>query len=110
MARAALMELVRQQKRKHVRARVSIVNCAADFVSTFHRTQSKIAVEEVTETEFQQINDSLDSLGVFASALNVRDIVSAHQIQVKNGKTISFDTSKSRLSTSKFSCGSCFQK
>lgn len=80
--------------RKHVRARESIVNCAADFVSTFHRTQSKIAVEEVTETEFQQINDSLDSLGVFASALNVRDIVSAHQIQVKNGKTISFDTSK----------------
>lgn len=84
--------------RKHIRARDQIVNCAADFVSAFHRTPSKISsqisIEEVNEGEFSEINNFLNTEETFANAKNVRDIARAHQIQVINGKIVFFDTSK----------------
>lgn len=86
--------IVKMVVRKHVRAREAIVNCAADFVSTFHRTESDISVEEVTETEFEEINNLLDTLTVYGSAKNVPDIASAHQLQVKDGKIVASDTSQ----------------
>lgn len=63
-------------------------------MSTFHRTQSQISIEEVTQAEFDEINYSLDTLGVVGKATNVRNIAAAHQIQAIDGKIVTFDTSK----------------
>lgn len=80
--------------RKHIKARDCSVNSAADFMKAFKLTPSKILVEEVTDEEFEQINDDLGSVAVFAGAKNIRDIYSAHQIQVIDGKIVTFKTSK----------------
>lgn len=80
--------------RKHIKTRDGIVNSAADFVAAFHRTPSKILVEEITEDEFADINNLLNTKSVFEEAKNVKNIKSAHQIQVINKKIVTFDTSK----------------
>lgn len=85
--------IVKTIVRKHVRARDCIVNSASDFVSAFHRTESTISVEEMTEADFEEINIMLSANNVFAKAKNIRDISSAHQIQIIKQKIVSFMTS-----------------
>lgn len=84
---------VKMVVRKHIRARDSIVNSASDFVSAFHRTESTIAIEEVTEKDFEEINTMFGAAEVFKQAKVVRDIASAHQIQAINQKIVTFKTS-----------------
>lgn len=85
---------VKQTVRKHIKARDSIVGNAAQFVEAFKRTPSKILVEEVTEEEISTLNDEISADEVYASAPAVKNILSAHQIQVLNGKLVTFETSK----------------
>lgn len=80
--------------RKHILSRKSIVNCASDFVDAFNLTKSKITIEEVTESDFCDINFILDAPAMFNSAKSIRDIASAHQIQVIDGASVPFHTSK----------------
>lgn len=80
--------------RKHINARDLLVNSASDFVAAFHRTPSKISVEEFTEDDFADTNNLLNANGIFEQAKNVNNIASAHQIQVINKKIVIFDTSK----------------
>lgn len=80
--------------RKHIRARNIIVNSASDFVSAFKLTQSKIEVEEVTDAEFDQINQDMKVAELFSGAKNIRNISNSHQIQVIDGKSVIFCTSK----------------
>lgn len=79
--------------RKHIRARDCIVNSANDFVSAFHRTESSIAIEEVTEDDFKEINTMLRIDDVFKTAKNICEIASSHQIQVINKKIHAIKTS-----------------
>lgn len=80
--------------RKHVRERDCMVNGAADFVGAFNLTKSKIWVEEVTDRQFDEINDELGCAVIFSKAKNIRDISSMHQIQIKDGKLVAYETSK----------------
>lgn len=80
--------------RNHVKARDCIVNTAADFIAAFKRTESTIQLEEVTEDEFITINNDLSSTVVYNNAKNIRDISSAHQIKIINGKVLLYATSK----------------
>lgn len=80
--------------RNHVKARDCIVNSAAEFVAAFKRTESAIQVEEVTEDEFGTINENLNSAEIYKNAKNIRDISSAHQIKIINGKILIYTTSK----------------
>lgn len=80
--------------RKHIRARDCMVNSASDFVNAFNRTSSKISVEEVTEADFTEINTTLETDKLYENAKNVRDISSAHQIRVIDGKIVTNETSK----------------
>ena len=49
--------------------------------------------EEVKQTEFDEINDSLNTSDVFGNAKDVRNIASAHQIQVADKKMVTLNTS-----------------
>lgn len=80
--------------RKEILSRTHIVNGAADFVAAFHQTPSNIAIEEVTEADFIDINNHLNTNDIFANARNVRNIKQAHQMQVINGQIVTFVTSK----------------
>lgn len=80
--------------RKHVKARDCIVNNASDFVQAFNRTKSKIIVEELTDEDFNSLNEDFGSADIFAKARNIRDISSAHQIQIIDGKIIIHESSK----------------
>lgn len=80
--------------RKHIRSRNIIVNSASDFVSAFKLTQSKIEVEEVTDAEFDQINQDMKVAELFSGAKNIRNISNSHQIQVIDDKSVIFCTSK----------------
>lgn len=79
--------------RKHVKARDCLVNCAADFVNAFNRTESNIIVEEFTDSQFNEVNASLNATEIFLQAKNVRDIAAAHQIRFDDGKLATFTTS-----------------
>lgn len=87
---ATVKSIVRTQ----IKAKDHIVNSAADFVAAFHLAQSKINVEEVTDADFEEINSSLGVDDIFSRAKAVRDIASAHQIQVIGDKIVTFHTSK----------------
>ena len=80
--------------RKHIRARDVFVNSASDFVKAFNLTQSKIVVEETTDAEFALINSDLQTTKLFSCAKNIRNIFTAHQIQVLEGTPVIFPTSK----------------
>lgn len=78
--------------RRHINARDCIVNSAS--VTAFSLTSSKISVQEVTNEEITQINTALDTTIIFTTAKDVRDISSAHHMQIIDGKVITFQTSK----------------
>lgn len=80
--------------RKHIRARDVVVNNAFDFVRAFCMMPSKIAIEEMTDKQIETINADLEIAELFSKAKNVRNIFSAHQIQVLNNNLVTFNTSK----------------
>lgn len=79
--------------RKHIRARDCIVNSANDFVSAFNRTETSIKIEEMTATDFEDINTMFGMDDVYNAAKNLREIFSSHQIQVINNQICTFKTS-----------------
>lgn len=80
--------------RKYIKARKCLVNSASDFVEAFNLTTSKIAVEETTQDEFDEINYSLGVAEIFNNAPSIRNIASNHQIQIVSGKIIAHEISK----------------
>lgn len=80
--------------RKHILSRECIVKSSSDFVAAFDRTESIIAIEEVNDNDFSDINNILNVHALFDNAKSIRDIASAHQIQVINGVITTFKTSK----------------
>lgn len=80
--------------RKHIRARDCIVNSSSDFVQAFNRTASQILVEEVTENDFISINNDLKTTNIYSRAKNIKDISNAHQIQIIDGKIITYEISE----------------
>lgn len=80
--------------RKHIKARNAIVNSASDFVAAFNLTNSEIKVIEIPNDEFDQVNNKLQVSELFSSCKNIRNISNSHQIQVINGKIVTFYTSK----------------
>lgn len=80
--------------RKHIRARDIIVNNAFDFVQAFKMTPSKIDIEEMNTDQLEQINTELQTVNLFSKAKPIPNIMSTHQIQIINRKTVAFNTSK----------------
>lgn len=80
--------------RKHIRARTHIVNNASEFVAAFHCTSTKIDIEEVTDSDFTEINNCLGVDQIFLEAKNVPEISSAHQIQLIDQKIVTNYNSK----------------
>lgn len=80
--------------RKHVLARNCLISNATQFVQAFELTKSNILVEEITEEDFNRINEELGSNQIYLQARNVRDIMSVQQIQVVNGQLVTYETSK----------------
>lgn len=85
--------------RQHIRARDIIVNNAFDFVKAYKMTPSKIDIEEVTTEQMEQINTALQTVDLFSKTRPIPNILSAHQIQIINGKTVAFNTSKQGYSS-----------
>lgn len=79
--------------RKHVKARDCIVKSSSDFVHAFNRTSSNIQIEEMKENDFDAINNDLKAAGIYGCAKNIRNISNAHQIQIDDGKIVTYDTS-----------------
>lgn len=79
---------------RHVKARDSIVNNAADFVKAFGLTSSAISVEQVTDEDIDCVNSILDTNEIYSSAKDVKNIFQAHQIQCIRKKTVIYETSK----------------
>lgn len=79
---------------RNLKARDCIVNSAAEFVAAFKRTEAAILVEKVTEDEFGTINENLNSVEIYKNSKNIRDISSAHQSRIINGKILTYTTSK----------------
>lgn len=86
--------VAKHRVRRMILSRNSIVNCATDFVAAFNEESSLIQVLEVTHSEITNINAELELDYVFDNAVNVPNITSYHQLQVRNGKVIGFVTSK----------------
>lgn len=74
--------------RNHIKANDCIVNNSSDFMKTFKLSQSKIQIEEMAVHQFNEINEMLGVDKVFSNAKNIRDILSAHQMKVVNGKIV----------------------
>lgn len=85
---------VKQVVRKHIKARDIVVNNAADFVRAFKMTPSEITVEEMTNNEIEKIYTDLKADELFAKAKPIRNISSAHQMQLVEGKVTTYYTSK----------------
>lgn len=79
--------------KKHIRSRDCVVNNSTDFVKAFNMTTSKIAIEEVSERDIDEINTNLNVTEMYSSAQNISQIASKHQIQVINDKIITHITS-----------------
>lgn len=60
----------------------------------FNRATSRIIVEEMTETEIEEINKKLGTAKIFKDSKAVSKISSAHIMQLKNGKIVVNETSK----------------
>lgn len=80
--------------RNHIKARECVVNSASEFVEAFKKTSSSIQIEEVTEEYFDDINATLGTVEIYASAKNIPHISSAHQIKIKDGQIVTNETSK----------------
>lgn len=85
---------VKSMVRKSIRARHIVVNNASDFVRACSMTQSKIAVEEMTNDAIIAINTDLKTEELFGRAKAIRHISDAHQLQMRGGKLVTFNTSK----------------
>lgn len=79
--------------KKHIRSRDCVVNNSTDFVKAFNMTTSKIAIEEVSKRDIDEINTNLNVTEMYSSAQNISQIASKHQIQVINDKIITHITS-----------------
>lgn len=86
--------VVKHRVRRMILAKKAIVNNATDFVSAFNAEATSIQVTEVSDSEITNVNYELELEFVFANAVNVPNITSFHQLQVKNGKVIGFVTSE----------------
>jgi hypothetical protein len=85
---------VKNVVRNHINGRTIIVNSASDFVQAFNLTPSTIVVEEATGNDFEEINETLETVALFEKCKNIRNISNAHQIQCIDGKIVPFNTSK----------------
>lgn len=53
----------------------------------------QIIVEEVTDTDFETINNDLETADTYTRAKTMREISNAHQIQIIDENIIMYDTS-----------------